>query len=69
MGKVGTILGIIGILLGAGGLGFGFINWGNQSQVRIWNDYESNIFTPTTLVYETIPNLYVIVDSGSPVQL
>jgi hypothetical protein len=69
MGKGGTILGIIGLLIGAGGLGMGLINWTAQSQVRIWNDYEPNYFTAPDLSFETIPNLYVIVDLSSPVQL
>ena len=81
MGKGGTILGIIGILIGAGGLGFGYINWATLTQLscdceqtivyesNIWNDYESAIFTPTFVAYETIPNLYVIVDLGAPARL
>jgi hypothetical protein len=69
MGKGSAILGIIGILIGAGGLGFGIITWMEQSQVNIWNDYEVNIFYPTLAAYETIPNLYVIIDLSSPVQL
>ena len=68
-GKGGIVLGIIGILIGAGGLGFGFINWGNQSQVRIWNDYESDYFTPAYITYETIPNLNIIVDLAAPAKL
>lgn len=31
MGKGGVVLGIIGIILGAGGIGFGFINMIGQS--------------------------------------
>jgi len=57
MGKGGTILGIIGILIGAGGLGFGLITWTTQSQVKIWNDYEPAYFTAPDSSYETIPNL------------
>ena len=69
MGKGGNILGIIGILIGAGGLGFALITWTNQSQVNIWNDYESDYFTAPDLSYDTIPDLYVIVDLRSSVQL
>ena len=69
MGKGGNILGIIGILIGAGGLGFALITWTNQSQVNIWNDYESDYFTAPDLSYETVPNLYIIVETSSPVQL
>ena len=69
MGKAGIILGIIGILIGSVGLGFGFITWINQSQVNIWNDYEPDYFTAPDLSYEAIPDLYVIVDLRAPVQL
>ena len=69
MGKAGVILGIIGILVGAGGLGFGIITWMDQSKVNIWNDFEEDIFTPPFAIYATIPNLHVIVNLNSPVQL
>jgi hypothetical protein len=34
MGKGGIVLGIIGIMLGAGGLGFGFLIWSNQGTIQ-----------------------------------
>lgn len=42
MAKSGAILGIIGILLGAGGLAFGVISWFSVQQVPVkntWYDY------------------------------
>ncbi len=37
--------------------------------MNIWNDYEETIFYPTFAEYETIPDLYIILDLSSPVQL
>ncbi|KKK44987.1 hypothetical protein LCGC14_1653640 [marine sediment metagenome] len=33
MGKGGTVLGLIGIILGAGGLFFGFVAWNGQNNI------------------------------------
>jgi hypothetical protein len=67
MAKGGIILGIIAIILGAGGLGFGFITWINQGDTYIyqgsaefWYDYKGVEFYPTSLIYVTVPDLYVI---------
>ncbi|MFW9930340.1 MAG: hypothetical protein ACFFD1_13170 [Candidatus Thorarchaeota archaeon] len=34
MTKVATVIGLIGILLGAGGLGLGFLVWSNQNDIQ-----------------------------------
>ena len=34
MGKGGTVLGLIGIILGAGGLGFGYFIWAGQATIE-----------------------------------
>ena len=58
MGKGGSILGIIALLLGAGGLGFGFITWNTQNSMQtnltaqdIWSQYDKDflIFSDITL--------------------
>ena len=58
MGKAGSILGIIAILLGAGGFGFGFITWNTQNSMQtnltaqdIWSQYDKDflIFSDITL--------------------
>ena len=74
MGKGGVVLGIIALLLGAGGLGFGVLSWINLENIQInqnitqvvqvppqfWYDYEDPIFTPPDLVYVTVPGLFVM---------
>jgi hypothetical protein len=62
MGKGGAVLGIIALLLGIGGLGFGLINWIDQGKTDFWYDYKEAIYTPPDLVYVTVPDLYVIVE-------
>ncbi len=49
MGKGGTVLGLIGIILGAGGLVFGYLNWAGQSNnstqnkiVGVWDGLDVN---------------------------
>ena len=62
MGKGGAVLGIIALLLGIGGLGFGVINWIDQGKTDFWYDYKEAIYTPPDLVYVTVPDLYVIIE-------
>ena len=62
MGKGSVVLGIIALLLGAAGLGFGLITWMNQENTNYWYDYEEDIFTPPDLAYVTVPDLYVIIE-------
>jgi len=70
MGKGGSILGIIGILLGAGGLGFGFIAWNNQITMQanlavqdIWYQYDQNTFIVNPpFTYLHIPNMSIVFD-------
>jgi len=70
MGKGGSILGIIGILLGAGGLGFGFIAWNTQNSMQaslaaqdIWSQYDGDFFTvDPAFAYLHIPNMSIVFD-------
>ena len=70
MGKGGSILGIIGILLGAGGLGFGFIAWNTQNSMQaslaaqdIWYQYDGDSFTVDPgFAYLHIPNMSIVFD-------
>ena len=66
MGKGGAVLGIIALLIGIGGLGFGLINWIDQGKTDFWYDYKETIYTPPYLVYVTVPDLYVIVELEAP---
>ncbi|MFX1569267.1 MAG: hypothetical protein ACFFCV_12960 [Promethearchaeota archaeon] len=65
MGKAGVVLGLIGILIGAGGLVFGFIAWSSlntiqrQSEsVETWYTIDNTKFTvnPHATVFELINN-------------
>ena len=70
MGKGGSILGIIGILLGAGGLGFGFMTWNLQNTMQanlteqdIWSQYDEDFFTVNpSYTYLQIPNMSIVFD-------
>ncbi len=77
MGKGGAILGIIGLLLGAGALGFGFIIWMDQNALEsqlsgggpqetpqeTWYLYNDDIYDITTTnTYLQIPNLSLSID-------
>lgn len=70
MGKAGSILGIIGILLGAGGLGFGFMAWNIQNSMQanltaqdIWYQYDGDLFTVNpSHTYLQIPNISIVFD-------
>ncbi|MFX1524422.1 MAG: hypothetical protein ACFFCC_13010 [Promethearchaeota archaeon] len=73
MGKGGVVLGIIGILLGASGLGFSFIVWNNQNTIKaqlvgmtpqnIWHRYYEGIFDVNLInTYMTIPNMSISID-------
>jgi hypothetical protein len=83
MGKGGVILGLIGLLIGASGLGFGVINYINPPAgpagppgppgppgLITYYVYEDAIFTPNPdLVYIPIPNLSIVFEIESPVSL
>jgi hypothetical protein len=76
MGKGGVVLGIIGILIGAGGVGYGFFIWINQNNLQrtldsynIWHSSYQNVFTPPELEYVVIPNISIILEINSPVFL
>jgi len=70
MGKGGSILGIIAILLGAGGLGFGFMTWNNQISMQanltaqdIWFQYDGDTFTVNpAYAYLHVPNMSIVFD-------
>ena len=70
MGKGSSILGLIGILLGAGGLGFGFMMWNTQNSMQaslaaqdIWFQYDGDSFTvDTSYTYLHIPNMSIVFD-------
>ena len=68
MGKGGIILGLIGLLLGAGGLGFGVINYMNQP--TNYYSYRDTDFTPSpALSYIPIPSLALVFEISGPVCL
>ena len=76
MGKGATTLGIIGVILGAGGLGFGFLAWTNQiviqqtlNQQNIWYDSSDIYFSPPDSIYIPIPSIALIIDLNTPVSL
>ena len=73
MGKAGSVFGIIGMLLGAGGLGFAFIVWNGQNAIEskineltvqnIWYRYYDATFdVDPSLTYLTIPNMSISID-------
>ena len=70
MGKGGSILGIIGILLGAGGLGFGFMAWNTQNSMQatlagqdIWYQYDGDSFNVNPIDTPLhIPNMSIVFD-------
>jgi len=70
MGKAGSILGILGILLGAGGLGFGVMAWDLQNSMQanltaqdIWSQYDGDSFTVNpSHTYLQIPNMSIVFD-------
>ena len=68
MGKGGIIFGLIGLLLGAGGLGFGVINFMNRP--TIYYSYHGSDFMPTPILeYIPVPNLELVFEIGGPVSL
>jgi len=71
MGKGTTALGIIGVILGAAGFGFGFFAWIDQIRENVWYDefLDSEFYPTTTFPGEAIPNMSLIVDLSVPVSL
>ena len=79
MGKGGVILGIIGILIGAGGLVFGFIAWNsvnslqtNQIGTDVWYTENDGPFTVTpayTVIELSVINITFELDSVSSIYL
>jgi hypothetical protein len=68
MGKGGIILGLLGLLLGAGGLGLGVINFMNQPTV-FYSYHDTEFYPSPALVYIPIPNLALVFEIGGPVSL
>ena len=64
MAKNGAVLGILGILLGIGGIGFGVVNWMNQPTIPYephWYTYHNTEFNPSPVsVYKPIPTLSIV---------
>ncbi|MHA2183107.1 MAG: hypothetical protein ACXAAH_16940 [Promethearchaeota archaeon] len=73
MGKGGALLGILGILLGVGGLGFGLINWMNTPVILHephWYSYNDTEFYPSpALEYKPITNISIVFELGRPMSL
>ncbi len=82
MGKGGTILGLLALLLGAGGLGFGVINFMNEPTIVysvvdynvnrpiVYYDYRATDFIPTpAMVHIPIPSLEIVFEIDAPVSL
>ena len=68
MGKGGVVLGLLALLLGAGGLGFGVINFMNQP--TNYYSYHDTDYTPTpAMVYIPIPTLSIVFEIRGPVSL
>jgi len=80
MGKGGIVLGLIGLLLGAGGLGFGVVNFMNQPTIPtidydvnrpiVYYSYRDTDYTPSPAsVYIPIPTLEIIFGIEGPVSI
>jgi len=77
MGKGGIILGLIALLLGAGALGLGYINYitpptidYNVNQPVVYYNYQSTDFTPTPVtVHIPIPSIAIVFETESPIAL
>ncbi|MHA2289292.1 MAG: hypothetical protein ACXABG_10960 [Promethearchaeota archaeon] len=73
MGKGGIVLGLIGLLLGAGGLGLGLINFMNKPVVYqptvFYSHYGSEFYPSPVLTYMPITNISIVFDIGDPVSL
>ena len=73
MGKGGKVLGLIGLLLGAAGLGLGLINFMNQPVVyhpTIFYSYSDTEFYPSPVSeYVPITNISLVFEIGDPVSI
>ncbi|MHA1916149.1 MAG: hypothetical protein ACW986_19200 [Promethearchaeota archaeon] len=73
MAKSGAVFGIIGILLGIGGLGFGVVNWMNQPTIPYepqWYSYRSSEFYPNpAMIYFPIPSIAIEFELGAPMAI
>jgi hypothetical protein len=73
MSRAGVALAIIGIIIGASGLWFGYTAWSNQTNSQspqgFWHSSNEAIFTPTALAYEVVPDMNISLEIGTPVSL
>ncbi|MFW9882713.1 MAG: hypothetical protein ACFFG0_57350 [Candidatus Thorarchaeota archaeon] len=73
MANKGAFLGVLGILLGIGGIGFGVVNWIYQPTIPYgphWYSYNNDQFYPSTLyVYFPIPNISIVFELERPMSL
>ena len=70
MAKSGAVLGILALILGAGGLGIAVFNWMNQSYEPHWYSYYDTEFYPNPITtYFVIPNISLIFDLERPMAL
>ena len=70
MGKGTTALGIIGVILGAGGLGFGLLsNIVIQQTMNVWYETDDVYFQPPIGDYGAIPNCSIVIAISTPVSL
>jgi hypothetical protein len=66
MGRGGVIVGVVALILGASGLGFGLITWIDQGKTDFWYDYKELEYYPPFAEFVTVPELYVIVELNAP---
>ena len=73
MAKSGAVLGIIGILIGVGGLGFGIVNWMSQPTIPYepqWYNYRDTDYTPSpAMIYIPIPDISIVFALEVPMSL
>ena len=80
MAKRGNTLNILTLIFSISGLGLGLFAYSNsintnlqfeqlQDDQRIWHSSYLNIFSPTPLVYEVIPNISILFDLSDPISL
>ncbi len=73
MRRDGIVLGLIGIIIGAGGIGIGYLNWrditaintdltSGSAKQRIWYSNYADIYFPPQVDYVVIPNISIVVD-------
>lgn len=73
MGKGGTFLGVLALLIGVGGLAIGVFNWMNPPTIpyeQDWYSYHDTEFYPSPILeYLPIPNISIVFELGAPSSL